>query len=49
MLRYLANAIAQLPNAPAVYAIYGGRGRGLHVAYVDTRLLHICADETSGV
>src|SRR6476660_7223155 len=34
MLRHLANAIAQLPNAPAVYAMYGGRGRGLHVAYV---------------
>jgi len=34
MLRHLANAIAQLPNAPSVYAMYGGRGRGLHVAYV---------------
>lgn len=26
--------IAQLPNAPAVYALYGGQNRGLHVAYV---------------
>ena len=34
MLRHLANVVAQLPNAPAVYAMYGGRGRGLYVAYV---------------
>lgn len=27
-------AIADLPGRPAVYALYGGRGRGLHVAYV---------------
>lgn len=26
--------IADLPGRPAVYALYGGRGRGLHVAYV---------------
>jgi hypothetical protein len=26
--------IADLPNVPAVYAMYGGRGRSLHVAYV---------------
>jgi len=28
------SSISQLPNRPAVYAMYGGRGRGLHVAYV---------------
>ncbi|HEX8995131.1 MAG TPA: hypothetical protein VF812_03780 [Ktedonobacterales bacterium] len=28
--------IADLPGKPAVYALYGGRGRGLHVAYVGT-------------
>ena len=27
-------SIAELPNKPAVYALYGGRGRGLYVAYV---------------
>jgi hypothetical protein len=27
-------SISELPNAPGVYAMYGGRGRGLHVAYV---------------
>lgn len=27
-------AISDLPGQPAVYALYGGRGRGLHVAYV---------------
>jgi hypothetical protein len=27
-------SIADLPNVPAVYAMYGGRGRGLYVAYV---------------
>jgi hypothetical protein len=27
-------AIADLPSRPAVYALYGGRGRGAHVAYV---------------
>ena len=26
--------ISLLPNAPAVYAMYGGRGQGLYVAYV---------------
>src|SRR5215469_8911275 len=26
--------IAQLPNVPAVYALYGGQSRALHVAYV---------------
>lgn len=26
--------IAQLPNVPAVYALYGEQNRGLHVAYV---------------
>lgn len=26
--------ISELPNTPAVYALYGGRGNGLHVAYV---------------
>ena len=25
---------SELPNVPAVYALYGGRGRGLYVAYV---------------
>ena len=34
MLHHLANIVSQLPNVPAVYAMYGGRGRGLHVAYV---------------
>lgn len=29
-------SIADLPSRPAVYALYGGRGRGLHVAYVGT-------------
>lgn len=29
-----AAAISDLPNVPAVYALYGGRGRGQHVAYV---------------
>jgi hypothetical protein len=27
-------SISHLPNKPAVYAMYGGRGRGLFVAYV---------------
>lgn len=27
-------AATDLPASPAVYALYGGRGRGLHVAYV---------------
>lgn len=27
-------AIADLPSQPAVYALYGGRGRGLHLAYI---------------
>ena len=26
--------ISELPQRPAVYALYGGRGNGLHVAYV---------------
>jgi len=26
--------LSELPNVPAVYAMYGGRARGLHVAYV---------------
>jgi len=34
MIRHLANAVSQVSNIPAVYAMYGGRGRGLHVAYV---------------
>jgi hypothetical protein len=29
-----AATISELPNAPAVYALYGGRGQGLHAAYV---------------
>ena len=28
------NSVTDLPNVPAIYAMYGGRGRGLHVAYV---------------
>jgi hypothetical protein len=28
------HAISDLPQAPAVYAMYGGKGRGRHVAYV---------------
>lgn len=28
------SSISDLPSRPAVYALYGGRGRGLHVAYV---------------
>ena len=27
-------SISELPNTPAVYALYGGHGRGLYVAYV---------------
>jgi len=27
-------SISELPNVPAVYAMYGGRGRGVYVAYV---------------
>ena len=27
-------AIGDLPNVPSVYAMFGGRGRGLHCAYV---------------
>jgi len=27
-------SISELPNTPAVYALYGGQGRGLYVAYV---------------
>lgn len=27
-------SISDLPNVPAVYAMYGGKGRGLHIAYV---------------
>ncbi|MBC9785526.1 hypothetical protein H1S01_13545 [Heliobacterium chlorum] len=26
--------LSQVPNTPAVYALYGGKGRSLHVAYV---------------
>lgn len=29
-----AATISELPNVPAVYALCGGRGNGLHVAYV---------------
>jgi len=28
------SAISELPNAPAVYALYGGQGKGTYVAYV---------------
>jgi hypothetical protein len=28
------NSVTDLPSVPAVYAMYGGRGRGLHIAYV---------------
>jgi len=28
------SSISELPNKPAVYALYGGRKRSLHVAYV---------------
>ena len=28
------HSISDLPNTPAVYAMYGGQGRSLHVAYV---------------
>jgi hypothetical protein len=27
-------SLSQVPNGPAVYALYGGRGRGAHIAYV---------------
>lgn len=27
-------AVADLPARPAIYALYGGRGRGLHIAFV---------------
>jgi excinuclease UvrABC nuclease subunit len=30
----LITSINDLPNVPSVYAMFGGRGRGLHVAYV---------------
>lgn len=30
----LVAAISELPNVPAVYAMYGGRGRSAYVAYV---------------
>lgn len=30
----VVTATADLPSVPAVYAMYGGRGRGLYVAYV---------------
>ena len=30
----MLSAISELPAVPAVYAMYGGRGRGLYVAYV---------------
>ena len=28
------DSFSDLPNLPAVYVMYGGRGRGSHVAYV---------------
>jgi hypothetical protein len=28
------NSISDMPSNPAIYAMYGGRGRGRHVAYV---------------
>jgi hypothetical protein len=28
------SSVSELPNVPAVYALYGGRGRRLYVAYV---------------
>ena len=27
-------SISELPSSPAVYAMYGGRGQGLYIAYV---------------
>ena len=30
------SSISELPTCPAVYAMYGGKGRGLYVAYVGT-------------
>ena len=30
----VVNAVSELPQIPAVYAMYGGRGRGRYVAYV---------------
>jgi len=30
------SSISKLPTCPAVYALYGGKGRGLYVAYVGT-------------
>jgi hypothetical protein len=30
----MPRSISELPAVPAVYALYGGQGRGLHVAYV---------------
>lgn len=34
------HSISDLPNNPAVYAFYGGRGRSAYVAYVSvTRVL----------
>ena len=34
MTTYVATTLSQVPNVPAVYALYGGRGRTSHVAYV---------------
>jgi hypothetical protein len=28
------SSVSELPNVPAVYALYGGQGQGAHVAYV---------------
>lgn len=52
-------AVADLPARPAIYALYGGRGRGLHIAYVgsarDVRarltqhLVHRNSSVTTGV
>jgi len=30
------SSISKLPTCPAVYALYGGKGRGVYVAYVGT-------------
>jgi len=36
----ILTSIYELPNVPAVYALYGGQGRRLYVAYVAD---HICS------
>jgi hypothetical protein len=34
MMSQVVTSVSKLPNLPALYAMYGGRGSGLYVAYV---------------